>query len=249
MMQAYLGQADLKAALITEIGKHEAADEIAKGTYGSMNGQWRGCAIGCSLRSLNRIQGAEDINARTGLHERFPSELGLPLWLGFLEDSIFEQLPDDLAKMWPRRVMESIPVGAVISDRVLGQILIWVLSNNTFLPSPNTPASCGMKHATNRKDLKQWVDAVSVYIDADSTRQATAKQREAAMDAIDVRDAMDAWVVRDAMDAWVVRDDAWVVRDAMAAWAASNSSRAADNAHAFFQALSEFVLGLLRRSV
>ena len=167
---SYLNDPDLKARLLVEIAVHEQADEIAKGTYGTMNGSWRGCAIGCSLRSLNRIQGAKDINVETGVHARFPKELGWPLWLACLEDNVFENLPMDLAKTWPRRVAAAIPVGAVIADRVLAQILVWVLIDGEF----------GIRHATDRDDLKAWIDAIAVYIDADSQGQATAEQREAA---------------------------------------------------------------------
>jgi hypothetical protein len=125
---SYLGKADLKAALLVEIGKHEQADQVAKGTYGEMNGQWHGCAIGCSLRSLNILQQQPDVNLRTGEHERFPPELGLPLWLAFAEDHIFENLPDDLATTWPRRFAEAIPLGVDLTDLV-APLMLWTLAD------------------------------------------------------------------------------------------------------------------------
>lgn len=117
-MNAYLNSADLKSRFLAEISKHEAADQLIKGSYGEMNGQFRGCAIGCSLHSMNIIQGAPDLLGRTGDHRRYPSALGLPIWLAYLEDDIFEQLPIELAKTWPRRFAEAVPVGAVVDDLV-----------------------------------------------------------------------------------------------------------------------------------
>ena len=46
----YLGKPDLKVAFLGEIGKHEALDALVKGSYGRMNGHFKGCAIGCSLK-------------------------------------------------------------------------------------------------------------------------------------------------------------------------------------------------------
>ena len=48
---SYHGDANLKASFLREIAAHEEADQFLKGTYGEMNGHFRGCAIGCSLHS------------------------------------------------------------------------------------------------------------------------------------------------------------------------------------------------------
>jgi hypothetical protein len=85
VLQAYLNDPDLKARFLQEIGEHEAADMIRQGTYGEGAGcQWKGCAVGCSLRSLNKIHGAVDIDDNTNVHNRYETELGLPLWLAYL---------------------------------------------------------------------------------------------------------------------------------------------------------------------
>lgn len=39
----------VKADLIERIEAHAETDAITQGVYGAMNGQWRGCAVSCSL--------------------------------------------------------------------------------------------------------------------------------------------------------------------------------------------------------
>src|SRR4051812_28640611 len=88
----YLGDSKLKADFLAEIGKHEAADQIISGTYGEWDGQkFTACAIGCSLHSLNILQDKAELCKDTGVHDRYEAELGLPTWLAYLEDSIFER--------------------------------------------------------------------------------------------------------------------------------------------------------------
>ena len=83
-LRSFLGDPALKTAFVREIGAHEEADMLMKGTYGEGAGcDFRGCGIGCSLHSLNKIQGRPDFGA-TDAHARYPSELGLPIWLAYL---------------------------------------------------------------------------------------------------------------------------------------------------------------------
>src|SRR5438034_777684 len=110
MLQTYLNDPTLKANFLIEIGKHEQQDQIIKGTYGRMNGMFKGCAIGCALHSLNILQGktGKASAEATGDHRRYETELGLPLWFAYMEDRLFENLPDELATTWPRRLAEVI---------------------------------------------------------------------------------------------------------------------------------------------
>ena len=219
-LRAYLNDSNLKTAFLAQIAEHEAADAIIKGTYAQRGVTFRGCAIGCSLHSLNVIQRkvGTDRTANTGNHERYEAELGLPTWLAYLEDNIFERLPDALAVTWPRRFAEAVPVGAVVDDRVLARILCWALTDTEF----------GVRYATDSEETRGWIDTIAAYIDADSRGIATADQREAA--AWDARAARDAWAARAARDAWAARaawaaSDAW---DAWAAWAAWDARAARD---------------------
>ena len=92
------------------IEKHRQADHIIQGTYGEdSNGYWKGCAVGCSIHSLNRLKGKK---FSTSDHSIYETELGIPEWLARLEDTIFEGLPKAEAVKWPERFTQAIPVGA-----------------------------------------------------------------------------------------------------------------------------------------
>jgi hypothetical protein len=240
-MLTYLNSPQLKADFLAEITKHEAQDALVKGTYGRMNGTFKGCAIGCALHSLNILQGKTGAAraAHTGDHARYERELGLPIWFAYLEDHVFEQLPIALATTWPRRLAEAIPVGAVVDAMVLAKILRWCLADAEF----------GVRYATDNEEIRGHIDGVIAGFDAEIATggHATAEQREAAARAARAAwDAWAAWAARDAWDAWAARDawDAWAARDAWDAWDALHPE--GKKADAFFPSLAEFVLSLVR---
>ena len=47
----------------------------------------------------------------SGKHEDYETELGIPVELAWLEDRIFEALPNGESLMWPERFLAAIPVG------------------------------------------------------------------------------------------------------------------------------------------
>lgn len=98
-----------KEDMLAEVQKHRKADQIAQGTYGEGSGKsWRGCAVGCSIHSINALRGQ---NYKTSNHSVYEKELGIPEWLARLEDTIFEGLPVAEAKLWPERFIKAIPEG------------------------------------------------------------------------------------------------------------------------------------------
>ena len=75
-MIAYHGDAQLRADILAEIDEHRAHDQIIKGTYGEgKNGDWRGCAVGCAIHSLNRKRGTK---YSTSEHAAFEQGFGIP---------------------------------------------------------------------------------------------------------------------------------------------------------------------------
>lgn len=121
---AFHGKPELKQLLLEEIQKHRELDQIVQGTYGDEeDGKWRGCAVGCAIHSLNvRLKKDWD----TSDHSLYEKELGIPERIARLEDSIFEGLTEELAKDFPLRFMEAIPVGADLS-RVIAKFSAWLL--------------------------------------------------------------------------------------------------------------------------
>ena len=91
----------IKADMLRQLQRHYAADEITQGHYWKHG---KGCAVGCLTHDPK------------GGHNRFPVMFGLPEQFARLIDSIFEGLPSDVAKGWPLRVIEAVPVGAILDQ-------------------------------------------------------------------------------------------------------------------------------------
>src|SRR5581483_10253294 len=106
---AFHGEPGIKEHYLARVLLHRQADELIQGT-GWENG--KGCAVGCTLEEYN--------------HRRYPDELGIPLELAYLEDSIFEGLPRKDAMLWPERFLDAPKVGADLSD-VWPQFAVWLL--------------------------------------------------------------------------------------------------------------------------
>ena len=108
---SYKNDEKLKEAFVKEIEKHREADAILQGSYGKMDGEkWRGCAVGCSLRSLAILEG-EELQIKYSDHSLYETKLGIPEWLARLEDTIFEGLPVEESKLWPEQFAKAVPVG------------------------------------------------------------------------------------------------------------------------------------------
>lgn len=77
-----------KAKFVKEVAWHRKTDYLAKGTYGEQNGHWKGCAIACSLRSLDKLENRE-LQEEYSDHSAFETRGLWPEWLARLEDTIF----------------------------------------------------------------------------------------------------------------------------------------------------------------
>jgi hypothetical protein len=106
---AYRHDPAIKARYIARVRSHRLADDLVKGFYW-MHG--KGCAVGCTLEDSD--------------HRRYETELGIPVRVAYLEDAIFEALPNAEARMFPERFLEAIQAGADlsrVSDRFLARLL------------------------------------------------------------------------------------------------------------------------------
>ena len=127
---AFHGDAELKAAMLREIAWHREQDKIEHGHYGQnfrSQNTFKGCAVGCSINSLNRIKG---LKLDTGNHADYEKYLGIPRILARLEDGIFEGMPSAESLDWPGKFLAAIPVGADLS-MVWPQFAHWLLVDAT----------------------------------------------------------------------------------------------------------------------
>jgi hypothetical protein len=111
-MLSFHSDPSIKSNYLARVAGHAGADEIVKGRYWE-NG--KGCAVGCTIHGE--------------AHESFERELGVPRMLAWLEDVIFEGLPNRLAKTWPERFLSSIAPGRDLSP-VGWRFLHWLLTQS-----------------------------------------------------------------------------------------------------------------------
>ena len=113
-LRAFNKNPKLKKDMVAEILNHQKLDKIVKGTYGTeyTNGDFRGCAVGCSIHSYKVRYGK---NLDTNDHKVYETELGIPESLARLEDYLFEAMPNDKAMKWPAEFMKAITPGADLS--------------------------------------------------------------------------------------------------------------------------------------
>jgi hypothetical protein len=117
-MITFHGKQEIKDALLAQIEKHRQADEIVQGY-----GYWRdgkGCAIGCMVHSR--------------YHRALAKQIGVPVAIIYLVDSLFEAMPKIPARSWPGRFVGSTPVGVDLAAVMVEQQFVhWLLVDSVRL--------------------------------------------------------------------------------------------------------------------
>jgi hypothetical protein len=150
-MQAFHNDPAIKEKYLSRVRQHIAADNLIRG-IGWKDG--KGCAVGCTLESYE--------------HAQYPIELGIPEWLGRIEDDLFEGMSIEKSETWPEKFLDAIPVGLDDAEflRVKAQFLLVILNSvletfnhNTF---PDVKAAIeGSISLWKRDDLGdiEWLKA------------------------------------------------------------------------------------------
>jgi len=107
-MLSYHSDENLKGLVVAEMKKHQEQDQFIKGAYKKLNGKFKGCAVGCTIDSINVILGK---SYKTDEHKIFEEALGVPEWLARLQDLLFESLPIGENSQFAVDFLSSIPVG------------------------------------------------------------------------------------------------------------------------------------------
>lgn len=95
---AYHGKPEIKDFYKSRMDKHIKMDELIKGTYFE---EGKGCFVGCTLHSSN--------------HDDFEKELGIPVEIARISDTIFEGLSVEESKKFSSEFHDQIKVGADLS--------------------------------------------------------------------------------------------------------------------------------------
>jgi hypothetical protein len=123
-LQAYNNDAVFREQVLAEIKRHEDMDAFVDKTYGRYDSDtFRGCAIGCTINSLNLVTGK---NMSYNSHADVAELLCVPIELCRLVDGVFESMPSDERRFFTRRVWSAIRTGADTTD-VTRKFLIFVL--------------------------------------------------------------------------------------------------------------------------
>ena len=162
---AYHNDKAVKEKYLKRVRIHRKLDHLVQGVGWKSNGVTKGCAVGCTLEAYD--------------HSRYPAELGVPVEIAHLEDSIFEGLPQAAAMKWPTQFLQAIPVGADLS-LVFPRFILWLLDGK------DSPQREGRNHET----VKAAIDTV-----AELYRQWTEKGKRPPQDKFEsaAESARSAW--------------------------------------------------------
>lgn len=110
---AFHGDAAVKAFYLDRLRRHVRDDELTQGVFA-----WKGSksgVVGCTIHGDD--------------HSRYEVDLGIPEVLAYLEEIVFERLPNNEAKRFAVEFLEAIPVGADLS-------LVWPTVAHWLLLDP-----------------------------------------------------------------------------------------------------------------
>lgn len=134
-MKTFHSDEKLKQKYVKRVEMHYKADEIIKGKYWEGG---KGCCVGCIVEQCNNP------------HQKMQELIGTPLWLNYLVDRIFENLPNGKAKEFPLQLIRAIPVGKNI-DVIYHKFYAWLLED--------------VKQYVNPQYDKGVLDAINKVID------------------------------------------------------------------------------------
>ena len=130
-LQAFHNAPEFKEKLVAAAIAHREADSYIRGVYSeTRNGKFRGCSLGCAIES---VIGAGSEGSAYKNHRALPGLMGLPVWLGYLQDQIFEKMDGDYTT-WNERLFCAISVGADLNStfhRIMARIQREIVTHPT----------------------------------------------------------------------------------------------------------------------
>jgi hypothetical protein len=168
MLRAFHNNPELKEKYLARVRAHRAADEIIHASYWQHG---KGCAVGCTVHSDR--------------HEAYETELGIPLILARLEDSIFEALKSPRDCAWPEDFLAAIPTGADLA-MVWPRFALRLLADREHgvLRHVQKPRHAKLKDAIEKviASYQQWIKTGSNPADEVATAAASTAATAAAAD-------------------------------------------------------------------
>jgi hypothetical protein len=228
-MLSYHNDEGLKTMVVAEMKKHQEQDQFIKGRYSEQeDGIFKGCAVGCTIDSINKVLGKSYDESS---HSVFEETIGVPEWLARLQDTLFEHLPKDENSQFAVDFLDAIPVGVKLGP-VKWKFCAFILKENIdrVTSLSNLPDEIRENIVESiRKVLKVHESAIEIGAWNDSAAASAAESADSA--AFAARSA--AWYAA-ASAAESARSAAAAARSAAfaAAEAAAESARSAASAAA-----------------
>ena len=107
---AYHGDPAIKLKYVGRVRSHQEADELVRGAYWK---DGKGGAVGCTVHSDD--------------HAAYETDLGMPKWLAYLEDRIFEGMSNAASRRFPLSLFSAIPVGFAAWDSLHHEFCAYLL--------------------------------------------------------------------------------------------------------------------------
>lgn len=124
-MQAFHNEPRLKRSLVEKMKGHERVYKYRPGLKGFGPGTYVTCFIGCLFN--------EGLAAK---RRNWPRRMGLPVWLSWKAERIFEYCSADYGPTWCSRFLMSIPLGIDL-DTVEAESKICLLVNAVYANEMN----------------------------------------------------------------------------------------------------------------
>ena len=210
-IQAFHNDKKIKQKYLKRVIAHQKADNLVRGIgwEKSKDGNFRGCAVGCTLENYN--------------HSQYPIELGIPEWLARLEDTLFEGMDKEKSKTWPEKFLKACNVGADL-EKAKTPFLIFILEDNL-----NSMENCVFDRKNNPEVVKALNGSIKAVKDM-LVLHKKSKVTEAAWSAARSAARSAAWSAESAesavRSAWSA-ESAWSSEAAWSARSAAESARSA----------------------
>ena len=112
-----------KEEFVNETKRHQRLDHFINGSYS--NGV-KGCAVGCAIKSINRLK---KTSINTADHSALEEHGICPEWLARVQDVIFEGVYLERSKKWPVEFAEAINTGADL-NKIKIPFIVYLLKCN-----------------------------------------------------------------------------------------------------------------------
>ncbi len=239
MQLAFKNTPTTQEQALAEAKAHREADQFIQGTWWE---DGKGCSLGCQFHSRKK--------ATESYFEAAHRETGMPLDVCYMQERIFEGLPNNKAVFWNERVYSAIKPGADLS-MVIPKLMLWMLVDKEngvvkYTKSGSLQEKAVLDVATlyerkiagHNPSVSEWKAAVWAAAKPAAKAAAGAAAAKAAAGAA-------AW----AAEAEAAAEAAWAAEVAgassRASWAEAEAEAWAALAASFYEKLADKFISLL----